>query len=247
MAEMNKTEGKPAYRRVLLKLSGEALAASAEEGILSRNILLSIAENIKACMDVGVQVSVVVGAGNIWRGRMGIGMDPVHADQMGMLATAINALAIRETLEGIGVPARVMTAIPMDTVAEPYVRDRAIHHLENGEVVIFGCGIGRPYCTTDTAAMQYAAEIGADILLMAKNIDAVYTADPRKENSGAERLASITYMDMLSRGLTVIDLTAVAAGIEKDMPSLIFGLSDPKNIYRAVMGEEIGTIVRKSL
>lgn len=229
------------YKRVLLKLSGEALATGG--GILNYDFIKKIAANIKKCVDMGVEVSVVVGAGNIWRGRMGPEMDRTRADHMGMLATTINALAIADVLEHCEIPTRVMTAIAMHELAEPYIRNKAVHHLEKGRVVIYGCGIGRPFFSTDTAAVQYAIETDCDIVMMAKNIDAVYTADPKKD-PGAKRLDSITHMYLLEHQLTVIDSTATSLAKDNAMPIMIFGLNDPDNITRVVEGEALGTVVK---
>ena len=201
-----------------------------------------LCENIKKIVDLGVQVSIVVGGGNIWRGRQGGKMDRTRADHMGMLATTINSLAIQDVLEQLGIETRVLTAIEMKQFAEPYIRNKAVSHLEKGRVIIFGCGIGSPFFSTDTAAALRAAEIGADIMLFAKNIDGVYTADPKKDPD-AKKLDSIEYMDILSNHLTVIDTTATSFSMDNDIPILLFGLDDPRNIIRAVMGEEIGTIV----
>lgn len=232
---------KPAYRRVLVKLSGEALAAGGD-GILNFDYLKKVCGVIKRCVDAGTQVSIVVGAGNIWRGRQGADMDRTRADQMGMLATTINCLALQDVFEQLGVETRVMTAIEMKQFAEPYIRNKAISHLNKGRVVIFGCGIGSPFFSTDTAAVLRAAEIGADIVLLAKNVDGVYTADPKKDPN-AKKLGSIDYIDILSQGLSVLDFTATSFSMENKIPILLFGLDDPENIYRAVMGEKIGTIV----
>ncbi|MBE6632330.1 MAG: UMP kinase [Ruminococcaceae bacterium] len=234
---------KPAYKRVLIKLSGEALSAGVD-GILNYDFLTSICKVIKECVDIGVEVALVVGAGNIWRGRQGGKMDRTRADHMGMLATTINALAIEDALEQCGLDARVMTAIDMHEFAEPYIRNKAVSHLEKGRVVIFGCGIGSPFFSTDTAAVLRAAEINADIVLLAKNVDGVYTADPKKDPN-AKKIGSIDYMDILEKGLTVIDTTATSFCMENHIPLLLFGLDDVNNIKRAVMGEKIGTIVHE--
>lgn len=231
---------KPAYKRVLIKLSGEALAG--DGGILNFDYLKEICAVIKRCVDAGTQVSIVVGAGNIWRGRQGADMDRTRADHMGMLATAINCLALQDVFEHMGVDTRVMTAIEMEQFAEPYIRNKAIAHLNKGRVVIFGCGIGSPFFSTDTAAVLRAAEINADIVLLAKNVDGVYTADPKKDPT-ATKMDSIDYIDILSRGLSVLDFTATSFSMENKIPILLFGLDNPENIYRAVMGEKIGTIV----
>jgi len=191
---------------------------------------------------MGTQVAVVVGAGNIWRGRQGEGMDRTRADHMGMLATVINCLAIQDMLENLGASARVMTAIEMKAFAEPYIRNKAISHLEHGRVVIFGCGIGSPFFSTDTAAVLRGAEIGAEIVLLAKNVDGVYTADPKKDPT-AKKIPSIDYIDILKNELKVLDFTATSFSMENKIPILLFGLDDPNNIIKAVCGEKIGTIV----
>lgn len=232
----------PKYRRVLLKLSGEALAKDVD-GIYNHGFIDEIAQVVKKCVDSGVEIGVVVGAGNIWRGRQGVNMDRVRADHMGMLATVINSLALQDAFERAGVTTRVMTAVEMKSMAEPYIRNRAVRHLEKGRVTIFGCGLGSPYFSTDTAAVLRAAEIGADVVLLAKNIDGVYTADPRKDAS-ATKIDEITYQEILSRGLAAMDSTATSFCMDNHIPILVFGLDNPDNIYRAVMGEEIGTIVK---
>ena len=234
-------QAKPKYKRVLIKLSGEALAVGGK-GILNYDVMSNICGVIKRCVDMGVQVGIVVGAGNIWRGRQGGNMDRATADHMGMLATVINALALGDTFEQAGVPTRVMTAIEMNQCAEPYIRDKAISHLEKGRVVILGCGTGNPYFSTDTAAVLRAAEIGADVVLLAKNVDGIYTADP-KIDPGAKKISEIDYIDILNQKLKVLDFTATSFSMENNIPILLFGLDDPENIYKAVMGEKIGTIV----
>ena len=231
----------PKYKRVLVKLSGEALMAGGSE-IIDKDFLRTICTTIKKCTDMGTQVAIVVGAGNIWRGRQGEGMDRTRADHMGMLATVINCLAIQDMLENIGAPARVMTAIEMKAFAEPYIRNKAVSHLEHGKVVIFGCGIGSPFFSTDTAAVLRGAEIGAEIVLLAKNVDGVYTADPKKDPS-AKKIPSIDYIDILKNELKVLDFTATSFSMENKIPILLFGLDDPNNIIKAVCGERIGTIV----
>lgn len=234
---------KPKYKRVLLKLSGEALAQGSDgKSIYNFDLLNQICVKIKECIDLGVQVAIVVGAGNIWRGKQGTDFQRVRADHMGMLATAINALAIQDALEHLDVDARVMSAIEMETFTETYIRDKAVSHLKNGKVVIFACGIGSPYFSTDTAAVLRAKEIEADIVLLAKNIDAVYTADPKKDPN-ARPLENISYIDVLSQNLAVMDSTATSFSMENKLSILVFGLSDPQNIIRAVMGEKLGTIV----
>ena len=234
-------EKKPHYKRILVKLSGEALS-NGEKGILNYDFLEEIGNTIKKCVDMGTQVSIVVGAGNIWRGRQGVNMDRTRADHMGMLATVINCLALQDTFERLGLQTRVMTAIEMQEFAEPYIRNKAISHLEKGRVVIFGCGIGSPFFSTDTAAVLRAAEICADIVLLAKNVDGVYTADP-KLDPNAKKIDSIEYIDILREGLKVLDFTATSFSMENHIPILLFGLDDPENIIRAVNGEKIGTIV----
>ena len=232
----------PKYKRVLLKLSGEALAAGSD-GILNNEFIGTIAGVLRRCLDKGVEIGIIVGAGNIWRGRQGKNMDQTRADYMGMLATAINALALQDAFLQSGIDTRVMTAIQMHELAEPYIRNKAVSHLEKGRVVIFGCGLGIPFFSTDTAAVLRAAEIGADIVLMAKNIDGIYTADPKKDPS-AYKLNSIEYKEILYRGLAALDSTATSFSMDNHIPILAFGLNDPENIYRAVMGEEIGTIIK---
>ena len=238
MADMTQ----PKFKRVLLKLSGEALAKDVN-GIYNHAFIDEIAGVVKKCIDAGVEIGVVVGAGNIWRGRQGVNMDRVRADHMGMLATVINSLALQDAFERAGVTTRVMTAVEMKDMAEPYIRNRAVRHLEKGRVTIFGCGLGSPYFSTDTAAVLRAAEINADVVLLAKNIDGVYTADPRKDAS-ATKIDEITYQEILSRGLAAMDSTATSFCMDNNIPILVFGLDNPDNIYRAIMGEEIGTIVK---
>lgn len=231
----------PKYKRVLLKLSGEALSAGAE-GILNHDFIANIASVLKKCLDEGVEIAVIVGAGNIWRGRQGKNMDATRADHMGMLATTINSLALQDAFEQSGITTRVMTAIEMDQFAELYIRNKAIAHLEKGRVVIFGCGLGLPFFSTDTAAVLRAAEIKADIVLMAKNIDGIYSGDPKKDPT-ATRFDHISYTEIIDRGLKAIDGTATVFCKDNHIPILVFGLDDPENIYRAVMGEELGTVV----
>lgn len=229
----------PKYRRILLKLSGEALAPK-EGGILDFNFLPEVAKQIKRCVDAGVQVGVIVGAGNIWRGRQGTGMDRCRADHMGMLATVINSIALQDVFKRVGMDAVVMTSVPMEAFADAYnVRD-AVKNLEEGKVVIFGGGLGAPYFSTDTAAALRAAEIGADCILMAKNIDAIYSDDPKK-NPNAVRYKEVTYREMADKGLRALDTTATILCMENNVSGYAFGLSDPENIYRVVMGDAIGT------
>ena len=234
----------PKYKRVLLKISGEALAGDAGRG-LNFDVISAVSDAIKQCVDMGVQVGVVVGGGNFWRGVKDGGdkMVRVRADHMGMLATAINALAVADVLEQHGVEVRVQTAIEMRQIAEPYIRSRAIRHLEKGRVVVFGCGTGHPFFSTDTAAVLRAAEIDADVILLAKNVDGVYSADPVK-HADAVKYDSITYDDVLAQHLAVMDTTATSLSMDNDIPVLLFALKDPENIVRAVKGEKIGTIVK---
>ena len=231
------------YKRVLLKVSGEALAGDAHRG-LDFDVIGAVCAVIKRCVEAGVQVGVVVGGGNFWRGIKDGGdrMQRVRADHMGMLATVINALAVADRLEQQGVPARVMTSIDMPRVAEPYIRDKAVRHLEKGRVVVFGCGTGNPFFSTDTGAVLKAVEIGADAILLAKNIDGVYSADPAKDPS-AVRFDHISFDEVLARRLGVMDSTATSLAMDNHMPILVFALKDPENIYRVVSGEKIGTLV----
>lgn len=231
----------PAYGRILLKLSGEALAEGAD-GLYNYEFVDLVTSKIKKCTEMGVQVAVVVGGGNIWRGRQGGKMDRVRADRMGMLATVMNSIALQDSFVNAGLDARVMTAVAIQGVTETYSRDEAIRYLEEGKVVILGAGTGSPYFTTDTTALLRAAEIKADASLFAKNIDAVYTGDPRKDPT-AKRLDRITYDEIIEKRLGVIDLTAATFGMENKMKVLLFGLSDPENIVRAVSGESIGTLL----
>lgn len=234
----------PKYKRVLLKISGEALAGDAKRG-LNFEVINQVADAIKACTELGVQIGVVVGGGNFWRGKKDGGDDMVRvrADHMGMLATTINALAVADVLERKGVDVRVQTAIEMKPIAEPFIRARAVRHLEKGRVVIFGCGTGNPFFSTDTAAVLRAAEIDAEVILLAKNIDGVYSADPKKVPD-AVKYDSITYADVLAQRLQVMDSTATSLSMDNKIPVLLFALKDPENILRAVMGEKIGTIVQ---
>ena len=234
----------PKYKRVLVKISGEALAGEKKFG-LNFDVIGPVCDVIKKCTDIGTQVSIVVGGGNFWRGVKDGGgrMERTRADHMGMLATTINALALADALEQRGVDVRVQTAIEMRQIAEPYIRNKATRHLEKGRVVIFGCGTGNPYFSTDTAAALRAAEINADIILLAKNIDGVYDSDPAK-NPDAKKYDRLTYMDVLKERLAVMDTTATSLSMDNSIPVLVFALRDPENIYRAVLGEEVGTLVR---
>ena len=234
---------KCAYKRVMLKVSGEAL--SGENGFgFDFETVGRIAREVKSLVDMGVEVGLVVGGGNIWRGRTGEGMDRTTADHMGMLATCINALALQDALEGIGVLTRVQTAIEMKEIAEPFIRRRAVRHLEKGRVVIFGAGSGNPYFSTDTAAALRAAEIEADVILLAKNVDGVYDKDPNKF-ADAKKYDKLTYMEVIEQGLQVVDTTATTLCMDNNIPILVFGISDEGNIKRAIKGEKIGTIVSK--
>ena len=237
----------PRYKRVLLKISGEALAGERHFG-LDFDVIGRVCDVIKQCVAAGVQVGVVVGGGNFWRGVKDGGgrMERTRADHMGMMATVMNALAVADVLESRGVAARVQTAVEMRAVAEPYVRGRAIHHLEKGRVVIFGCGTGSPFFSTDTAAVLRAAEIEADVILLAKNVDGVYSADPVKD-PGAVKYDAISYDDVLSQHLAVMDATATSLSMDNRIPVLLFALKDPYNIIRALKGEKIGTIVKEDI
>ena len=233
------------YKRVLLKISGEALAGDAGRG-LDFEVIGSVCEAIKKCVEAGAQIGVVVGGGNFWRGLKDGGdrMERTRADHMGMLATALNCLAVADVLEQHGVEVRVQTAIEMRSIAEPYIRSRAIRHLEKGRVVIFGCGTGNPYFSTDTAAVLRAAEIGAEAILLAKNIDGVYSADPRKDAS-AVKFDTSSYDEVLARRLGVMDSTATSLSMDNSIPVVLFALKDPENIYRVIMGEKIGTLIQE--
>ena len=229
----------PKYKRILLKLSGEALSAG-KDGILDFDFIASISEVLKKCVNDGIQVGIIVGAGNIWRGRQGGGMDRVRADHMGMLATTINALALQDTFIQNGLDTVVMTAVEMRAFADPYVTRDAISALESGKVVVFGGGLGSPFFSTDTAAALRAAEIKADAILMAKNIDGVYSADPKKDPT-AVRYDEITYSEVIAKELKALDLTATAFCLDNNIKAYAFELKDPMNIYRVAMGEKIGT------
>ena len=231
----------PKYKRILLKLSGESLAGEIKHGI-DFDTVLKICEPIKKCVDAGVQVGIVVGGGNFWRGRASGDMDRTRADHMGMLATTINALGVCDALEQLGLDVRVQTAISMRQVAEPYIRNKAMSHLNKGRVVIFGCGTGNPFFSTDTAAALRAVEIEADVIMKATMVDGVYDCDPKK-NPGAKRFDTISFQDVLSRDLAVMDSTASALCKDNNLPILVFSIEDPENIYRAVCGENIGTLV----
>ena len=231
----------PKYKRILLKLSGESLAGEAKHGI-DFDTVVKICEPIKKCVDEGVQVGIVVGGGNFWRGRSSGDMDRTRADHMGMLATTINALGVADALEQLGVEVRVQTAITIRQVAEPYIRNKAVTHLEKGRVVIFGCGTGNPFFSTDTAASLRAVEIEADVIMKATMVDGVYDSDPKK-NPDAKKFDVISFSDVLSKDLAVMDSTASALCKDNNLPILVFSIDDPDNIYKAVCGENIGTLV----
>lgn len=233
----------PKYWRMVLKLSGEALAGSLGYGI-NPDVVNAVARQIKDVMKFRVQLAVVVGGGNIWRGIAGSakGMDRATADYMGMLATVMNSLALQDALEKLGVDTRTQTAIEMRAVAEPYIRRRAIRHMEKGRVVIFAGGTGNPYFSTDTTAALRAAEIEAQVILMAKRVDGVYDSDPLK-NPGAKKFDELTYIEMLNRGLGVMDSTAASLCMDNDIPLIVFDLNKEGNIKKAVFGEKIGTYI----
>ena len=233
----------PKYKRILLKLSGEALSAK-EKGILDFDFITKIGEVLKKCLSADVQIGIIVGAGNIWRGRQGGKMNRVRADQMGMLATTINSLALQDVFEEMGIKTRVMTATNMQTIADMFTARDAVKALESGEVVIFGGGTGSPYFSTDTAAALRAAEIEADAILMAKNIDGIYSADPLVD-SDAVKYDEITYKEVLDKQLKALDLSATTFCMENDIKAYAFGLKDPENIYKVVIGEKVGTEIHK--
>lgn len=230
------------YKRVLIKVSGEAMAGQQHFG-LDFDTVMKICESIKQCVDLGAEIAVVVGGGNFWRGRTSGKMDRTRADHMGMLATVINALALGDALEQLGVTVRVQTAIAMQQIAEPYIRNRAVRHLEKGRVVVFGCGTGNPFFSTDTAASLRAAEIDADIIFKATNVDGVYDSDP-KTHPESKKYDELRFMDVLNQGLHVMDSTAASLCMDNNIPILVFNLNEPQNIVRAICGETIGTIVK---
>ncbi|MCK5758786.1 MAG: UMP kinase [Clostridiales bacterium] len=234
---------KAKYERILLKLSGEALSGEKGFGI-DADTVIEIVKSIEVVYKLGVQIAIVVGAGNFWRGRDGQGMDRSTADHMGMLGTVINSLALQDAIEKHGIPTRVMTAIPMDRIAEPYIKRKAVSHLENNEIVIFACGTGNPFFSTDTAAALRAAEIDADIILFAKNVDGIYSADPNK-NPDAVKYDTISYHEVLMKKLAAIDLTATSLCLDNEIPSLLFALEKPSNIVDAVLGNSTGTFIEK--
>ena len=230
------------YKRVLLKVSGEALAGDAGRG-LDFDVIDSVCDAIARCNKAGIEIGVVVGGGNFWRGRSSGSMDRTRADHMGMLATVINALGVADGLEQLGLDVRVQTAIAMQEVAEPYIRNRAVRHLEKGRVVVFGCGTGNPFFSTDTGAALRAAEIEADVILKATMVDGVYDSDPKK-NPNAKKYDTLSYMDVLNQNLGVMDMTAASFCKDRNIPFLVFSIEDPENIVRAVSGEKVGTLVQ---
>jgi len=231
----------PKYKRMVLKISGEALAGDKKFGI-DTETLSNICDQIVEAFNLGTEIAIVVGGGNFWRGRSGKGMDRCTADHMGMLATVINALALQDSLESKGVPTRVQTAIEMRQIAEPYIRRKAERHLEKRRIVIFACGTGNPYFSTDTTAALRAAEIGAEVILLAKNVDGVYDSDP-VTNPDAKKFDTLSHMDILNKGLGVMDSTAASLCMDNKIPIIVFGLDEPKNIVKVIMGENIGTSI----
>lgn len=234
----------PKYKRILLKLSGEALAGDKKFG-LNYDVITDICKSIKKCVDLGVQIGIVVGGGNFWRGRESGGMDRTRADHMGMLATTINALGIADVLESLGVEVRVQTAITMQQVAEPYIRNRAIRHLEKHRVVIFGCGTGNPFFSTDTAAALRAVEIEAEVFFKATMVDGVYDKDPHRYPD-AVKYETLTYSEVLAKGLAVMDSTAATLCTDNGMSMLVFNMERPDNIYDAIMGQDVGTLIKEN-
>lgn len=230
-----------AYKRILLKLSGEVLAGEKKTGI-DNDTVIKICKSVKEIADMGVEVGIVVGGGNFWRGRTSEHMDRARADHIGMLATAMNSLALCDALEQLGADVRVQTAIEMRQIAEPYIRSRAIRHFEKGRIVIFGCGTGSPFFSTDTAAALRAVEINADVLLKATNVDGIYDKDPKKFDD-AVKFDDITFRDALARDIKVMDSTAFSLCKDNDLSILVFNLENPDNIVKAVQGETIGTLV----
>ena len=233
-----------AYKRILLKLSGEVLAGEAGKGI-DNDTVLKICKSVKKVADMGVEVAIVVGGGNFWRGRTSEHMDRTRADHIGMLATAMNSLALSDALEQLGANVRVQTAIEMRQIAEPYIRNKAIRHFEKGRIVIFGCGTGSPFFSTDTAAALRSVEINADALFKATNVDGVYDKDPNKYPD-AVKFDTVSFQEVITRDLKVMDSTAFSLCKDNDMPIIVFNLNDPENIVKAVSGEKIGTTVTNS-
>ncbi|HHW32093.1 MAG TPA: UMP kinase [Clostridiaceae bacterium] len=233
----------PKYKRVLLKISGEALAGQDKSGI-NPEILSNVTDKIAEATKMGVEIAIVVGGGNFWRGKSGKGMDRTTADHMGMLATVINALALQDSLESKNVPTRVQTAIEMRQIAEPYIRRRAVRHLEKKRVVIFACGTGNPFFSTDTTAALRAAEIDAEVILKATKVDGVYDSDPAI-NPEARKFNTLSYIEVLNKGLGVMDSTATSLCMDNKIPIVVFGLDEPENIIRVICGESIGTTISK--
>ncbi len=232
----------PKYKRVMLKISGEALAGENRVGI-DTDTLNKISDELKAAYKMGVEMAIVVGGGNFWRGRSGKGMDRTTADHMGMLATVINSLALQDALESRDIPTRVQTAIEMRQIAEPYIRRKAVRHIEKKRIVIFACGTGNPYFSTDTTAALRAAEIDAEVILLAKKVDGVYDSDP-SVNPSAKKFESLTFNDILNKELAVMDSTAASLCKDNNIPIMVFGLDNPGNITRVLLGENIGTSIR---
>ncbi len=232
---------KPKYKRILIKLSGEALAGAQGHGI-DESVISGVVDEIEKIHGMGVEIALVIGGGNFWRGRQGKQMDRTTADHMGMLATVMNSLAMMDALEQRGIPTRVQTALIMTSLAEPYILRKALHHFEKGRVVIMACGTGNPYCSTDTAAAQRACEIQADVLMMAKNIDGIYDSDP-KLNPSAKKYEHINYIDIIKNGIKAMDATAATMCMENDIPVLAFGLDEKDSLIKAVCGEKLGTVI----
>ena len=231
----------PKYKRILLKLSGEALAGDQRFG-LNEDVVSMVVDQLVKVHEMGVQIGLVIGGGNFWRGRQGTNMDRTTADHMGMLATVMNSLAMMDAIEKRGIPTRVQTALIMTSVAEPYILRKALHHFEKGRIVIMACGTGNPYCSTDTAAAQRACEIDADVLLMAKNVDGIYDSDP-KTNPNAKKFDELSYLDVIQKGLHAMDTTAISLCMENKIPIIAFALKEKDSIVRVVNGERIGTII----
>ena len=232
----------PKYKRIIIKISGEALGGEKGTGFDQKTIDY-VVDQILAAHDMGIQVAIVVGGGNIWRGRQGKEMERVTADHMGMLATVINALALQDAIERRGVPVRVQTALTISRVAEPYILRKALNHLEKGRIVIFACGTGNPFFSTDTAVALRAAEINADLILLAKNVDGIYDSDP-KLNPNAKKYSEISYIDFITQGLKAMDTAAVTICMENKTPILVFGLNEKNSIVRVLNGENLGTWIR---
>ena len=233
------------FKRIMLKVSGEALSSTKSFGI-DQTVLNNISDKIKSAWDMGVEIGIVVGGGNFWRGRSSKGMNRTTADHMGMLATVMNSLALQDSLESRGVPTRVQTALDMPRIAEPYIRGRAVRHLEKKRVVIFACGTGNPYFSTDTAAVLRAAEIDAEVILLAKNVDGIYDSDP-KLNPEAKKFDTITFFEVLQRQLGVMDSTATSLCMDNNIPLHVFSIKEPENIIKVLNGNKVGTFVAKEV